>query len=217
MAYHVDMGSFPIMLNLEGVRAVVVGGGAVGLRKVRSLLDAGATVRLVSPESTDDLPAGAERLAEPYRPEHLREARLVFACTDDRSVNARIASDARAAGAWVNAVDQPEDCDFFMPAVARAGRVVLAVGTDGASPALAGLLRDQLAGALPEDVAGFADLLAGLRVELHDQLPDSRSRMKLLRRLVCPEVLDDFTRRGGQAVRDRLAELLNARDEGGRP
>jgi precorrin-2 dehydrogenase / sirohydrochlorin ferrochelatase len=210
MPYHVGMGSFPIMLNLRGMQAVVVGSGPVGLRKVHSLLEAGASVRLVAPDPPADLPEGVELLAESCRPEHLSGARLVFVCTDDRSLNAEIAADARAAGAWVNAVDQPEDCDFFMPAVHRTGRVVLAVGTGGASPALAGTLRDGLAGALPEHVADFADLLADLRAELRDRLPENRSRTRILRRLVRPEVLEDFARRGEVAVRDRLGDLLDA-------
>lgn len=216
MTYHVSMDTFPIMLNLTGRSAVVVGAGAIGLRKVRSLLAAGARVRLVSPDAPEDLPADVERLAEPYRPDHLHNARLVFACTSDRDLNARIADDARSRGTLVNAVDQPDDCDFFMPAIHRAGPVVLAVGTGGTSPALAGTLRDRLAESLPAATADFAELLGRLREELHATLPDVSTRMKLLRTLADPAVFEHFTRSGEPAVRARLAELLDDLP-GGRP
>jgi siroheme synthase-like protein len=68
---------------------------------------------------------------------------------------------------WVNAADQPVDCDFILPAIARAGRVTGAISTDGASPALAGWLRDRLAELLTESVARLADELATERAAVH--------------------------------------------------
>jgi len=106
--------TFPVMLKLEGVQAVVVGAGKVGLRKVHALCQAGASIRLVTgqEELASDIPIDVEIMAEDYHPETLRGARLVFACTNDRAVNAKVSADARAIGALVNAADQPEDCDF---------------------------------------------------------------------------------------------------------
>ena len=113
MPYDMFMGTFPIMLNIRDRQAVVVGGGPVGVRKVRSLLEAGAKVRLVArrtnPQVQQLQQVGVDLRIEDYRPQLLEGALLVFACTDDRDLNALIARDARQAGALVNAADQPED------------------------------------------------------------------------------------------------------------
>ena len=91
---------FPILLNLAGRRVVVVGGGAVGVRKLAALLDSGAAVRVVDPRPLPDLPPGVAHVAEAYRAEHLDEAALAFACATPE-VNARVAGDAQARGVCV--------------------------------------------------------------------------------------------------------------------
>lgn len=139
---------FPVALQLAGRRALVVGGGAVAERRVRSLLAAGAHLTVVAPDLAPGLRAldgGFVHVAQVFAPAHVGETRLVFAATDDRDVNRRVAEVARAAGAWVNVADDPVACDFSMPAVARAGAVTIAVSTGGSSPALAGRLRSRIA------------------------------------------------------------------------
>jgi precorrin-2 dehydrogenase/sirohydrochlorin ferrochelatase len=86
---------FPIVLNLAGRLVVVVGGGAVGLRKLSVLLECGAAVRIIEPNPVADLPAGVVHVAEAYQPEHLAGATLVFACATPE-VNARVVVDGRA-------------------------------------------------------------------------------------------------------------------------
>ncbi len=93
---------------------------------------------------------------------------LVFTCTDDPAVNAAVAAAGRAAGVWVNSADDPANCTFALPAVARAGRVVVAVGSGGASPALAQHVRDRVAAEiLDERLAAAADVLAAERDAIH--------------------------------------------------
>ena len=93
---------------------------------------------------------------------------LVFTCTDDPAVNAAVAAACRAAGVWVNSADDPANCTFALPAVARAGRVVVAVGSGGASPALAQHVRDRIAAEiLDERLAAAADVLAAERDAIH--------------------------------------------------
>ncbi len=202
------MNTYPLMAKLEGRLAVVVGGGAVGLRKVQSLLQAAARVRLVAPrlDGGDDLEQ-AEVIQAPYDASHLAGAFIVFACTDDRELNSRIARDARSAGAWVNAADQPEDCDFFVPAMVSQGPVQIAIGTGGASPALAGSLKDIIASALPEGVGEYAQALADLRERLQAVVDDTRLRCRVLRRLVEQGGYETF-RSGGPEGLSRLADKL---------
>jgi len=205
------MKTFPIFLDLHGKLAVVVGAGDVGRRKVHALLEAGAEIKLVDEAMPSDAAgrgeveafraAGVLFIQKSYCAEHLDGATLVFACTDDRVLNAQVARDAQWVGALVNVADRPDDCDFLMPAVAAAGEVVVAVGTGGASPALAGRIRDQLAAALPERIGDFAAALARLRDELKHTLPHAEPRMAILRRLASREAHEAFLRGGIEALR----------------
>ena len=202
------MKTYAIMLDIRGRRVAIIGGGPVALRKARSALEAGAIVTLVCPDPPANVPAGAAVVAERYRPEHLAGARLVFACTDDRGVNARIAQDARAAGALVNAVDQPDDCDFFAPALAAFGEVLIAIGTGGSAPSLAGWLRDRVAAAVPEKIAGFAAALGEIRDLLKDRVGDLDARMAIMKHLAGPDMYDRFAAAGPGALRDEMDKAV---------
>ena len=143
--------AYPITLtNLRGALVVVVGGGAVGARKLRGLLAIGAVVRLISPAVTPELRALADSgaitwHARAYQPGDLTGARLVFTATDQRAVNAQVADDAAALGLLCNVADDPRAGDFHLPAVYREPGLLVAVSTAGASPARAKRLRDQIA------------------------------------------------------------------------
>ena len=122
---------YPIFLNLEGKKCVVVGGGEVALRKVRALLDSGAKVVVVSPTLNSDLAQLAEAetislISREYEPKDLKDAVIVVAATDIAEVNQNIAKKARKHGILVNVVDRPEASDFIMPSFVRRGDLVLA-------------------------------------------------------------------------------------------
>jgi cobalt-precorrin 5A hydrolase/precorrin-3B C17-methyltransferase len=142
---------YPIVLtNLSGAPVVVVGGGPVGERKVRGLLETGARVRLISPEASPQLRAwaAAGRIVwqpRAYAPGDLAGARLVFAATGEREVNARVARDAALHGALCNVADAPEEGDFHLPALHRSGEMTIAVSSGGAAPGRSAALRDAIA------------------------------------------------------------------------
>jgi siroheme synthase-like protein len=155
---------YPVALRLAGKPVLVVGGGAVADRKVVSLLAAGAVVTVVAPDVSGELygrGCAIERRA--YHDGEAAGYRLVVAATDDPAVNRTVHDDAEAAGVWVNVADDPERCTFFLPAVVQDGPVVVAVSTSGASPALAGWLRDRLTEALPSGIGEVAEALAAER------------------------------------------------------
>lgn len=154
--------SYPVFLDLHDVAVLVVGGGRVGARKADGLAAAGARVRLVASEVSDHVHrvALAEVRERAFEPDDLDGMRLVVTATGDVDVDRTISHAARTKGIWTNAADQPVDCEFILPAITRAGRVTGAISTDGASPALAGYLRDRLAEILDERVAAAADVLA---------------------------------------------------------
>jgi len=158
--------SYPVFLDLHSVAVLVVGGGRIGWRKAEGLLAAGAVVRLVASEVSSHVDralieaSGGEVIEQSFAAEHLSGVRLVITATGDVETDTTIATAARSEGIWTNAADQPVDCEFILPAITRTGRVTGAISTDGASPALAGHLRDRLAEILDDEVAAIADTLA---------------------------------------------------------
>lgn len=136
----------PLNLRPDRCRCLVVGGGAVGQRKARMLLEAGAKVRLVCLEPRQEFPTPQqpEWLQAAYQPPHLEGMNLAVAAATT-AVNRRVASDAQERGIWVNVADDPAASDFHFPAVHRQGSLLLTVSTGGASPLLAQQLRDALA------------------------------------------------------------------------
>ena len=168
------MPPYPIFLDLAGAACVVVGGGEVAERRTAALLDVGARVSVVAPRATLALRAwateGRIRLASrPYASGDLRGARLAFVATDDDAVNDQVARDARTAGIWVNTADDLPRCDFMVPSVLRRGELVVAVGTGGASPALARAVRLRLEDHLGPEYAEVARLAAEVRRELRSR------------------------------------------------
>ncbi|OQA43273.1 MAG: Siroheme synthase [Chloroflexi bacterium ADurb.Bin325] len=164
--------SYPIVLT-GPLTAAVIGGGPVAERKTQGLLQAAATVTVVSPQLTPALEqwARAGRLTairRAYRPGDLRGARLAVAATNDPAVNAAVADEADERGCPVNVVDDPSRCTFHTPAVVRRGEVVIGVSTGGASPALARRLRGEIEAILGPEYEPLADILARLRLRLRD-------------------------------------------------
>lgn len=167
---------YPVFVDLDGVACLVVGGGAVAERRVRGLLEAGARVTVVAPDLSAGLRALAATaaltvVAEPFRPDHLDPATggpwgLVVAATSDRSVNAAVAAAGADRGLWVNDATHRTGGGVAVPAVARTGRVTLAVATGGVSPGAAAWLRDRLAEAVPSEVVEALDLIAEVTAEL---------------------------------------------------
>jgi precorrin-2 dehydrogenase / sirohydrochlorin ferrochelatase len=154
-------------LRLEGRRCLVVGGGRVASRKARGALDCGGAVTVVAPAAGDEVRrlAAAGSIAWERRrfdAADLDRATLVFAATDDRSVNARIAAAVRALGALVNVADDPGLSDFIVPAVVHGTGLSVAISSEGASPALTRRLRGELAARVPAWAeAAFAGDSAG--------------------------------------------------------
>lgn len=206
------MGFYPLLLELEGRRVVVVGGGAVGERKVEGLLAVGAVVTVVSPDVTKGLTAlaAAGRIAlvpRPYRDGDLEGAALVFTALGDPRATAGVAGEARRRSIWLNAADDPAHCTFILPAVVRRGPLTISVASGGATPALTRALREHLEGALGPEWAALAELAADARRELRasGRAADGETWRRALapdvRALVAERRLDDARRE----LRTRLA------------
>ena len=160
---------YPVFLDLTDVPVLLVGGGHVASRKAEGLVAAGARLTVVAPMVLAELRSLAGVVHERgYAADDLAGQQLVITATDSPAVNARVAADARATGIWVNSADDPENCSFILPAIARRGPLIAALSTGGASPALAGRLRDQIAETVLTPAAETAAIeLARQRAEIH--------------------------------------------------
>lgn len=164
MNTEVEVG-FPITLRLAERLCLVVGGGEVARRKVQKLLSSGANVRVVAPQLHGELRENPkiELHCRSFVSTDLVGTFLVFAATNNRSVNALVANCARREGKLVNISDDPEGSDFHLPAILQRGQLTVAISSGGASPAFSAQLRDRLAAELGPEWQTFCDLVAVLR------------------------------------------------------
>ena len=207
------MAKYPIFLDLEKQRAVVVGGGQVAYQKTQGLLEAGARVVVVTRRIIRELASlcqthGSEVVLSDYAREYLRRARVVIACTDDRSVNETVYRDCQEAGILCNVVDTPELCNFFVPAVVRRDPLQIAIGTEGSSPAFAKKVRRQLEKQFTEEHSAFLKTLRSLRPEVLSAIGDLGRREALLSEFAGDESFEYFVEHGAAAWRARCREKI---------
>jgi precorrin-2 dehydrogenase/sirohydrochlorin ferrochelatase len=173
------MDSFPAFFPLRDAKVVIAGEGEMANAKARLFAGSPATLARVVGEAA-------------AQPSSYAGARLVFVASEDPAFRRAAAAAARAAGVPVNVVDDPALCDFHTPAVIDRGAVVVAVGTAGAAPLLAAVLRDRLAAYVPPGVERFAALLGKRREAIRAAWPDIAARRAFL--------LDLLEGPGGQAA-----------------
>lgn len=159
---------YPVNLDVENKKCVVVGGGKVAERKIAALLKFGVQVLAVSPEFTRRIRRLAasgkiEIFRRTYRRKDVRGAVLVIAATDDPELNRSVADDARRARALVNVVDQPALCSFIAPSVIKRGPLVVSISTSGQAPALSKKLRLKLEKIITPQIGRLAEELGRIR------------------------------------------------------
>lgn len=148
---------FPINLELRDRPVLVVGAGRVAVGKIAKLLHAGAAVTVVAPEAVAEIATSRDLrwFQRTYQRGEVASYRLAITATDDAAVNTQVAADGERANVFVNSADDPANCSFTLPALARSGDVQVAVSTNGRSPALA----SSLARSLREQLVGYGELL----------------------------------------------------------
>lgn len=179
------MGWYPMMMRLTGRLCVVIGGGAVAERKTAALLEAEARVRVVSPQLTPALrkwveEGRVEAVMREARESDLDGAFLAIVAADSAACRARMIAAAKARGVPVNAAGEGEEGDFLTPAVVRRGDLVLAVGTSGASPALAARIADELAERYGPEYERVLSALRAVRQVVKERIADPAERRRLL-------------------------------------
>ena len=204
---------YPINLDIRGRDCLVVGGGAVGARKVGSLLACGAAVTVVSPDVGPELErlaaAGAIRIERRgFSPPDLDGRFLVIGATDDVRLNRQISAAAEKRGMLCNIADFPEGCNFILPAVVRRGDLLIAISTSGNSPAFAKTLRKRIAADFGPEYGLFLQLMGAVRSRLlaRDHAPEEHK--PLFEALIDGGLLEMIRQERVVAIDELLAEVL---------
>lgn len=175
--------AFPVFMRVEGETVTIIGGGEEALAKARLLGQSAARLRIVSDHLEPALLTwieanGAEHIAAAYLPEHLTGAKLVFAASGEAELDRRVSDDARRLGLCVNAVDRPELCDFFTPALVNRAPVCVAIGTEGAAPVLSQQIRARIDRMLAPSLGALATLAETFRASAERLLPKGAVRRR---------------------------------------
>jgi len=165
---------YPVMLDVRGRSAIVIGGDAIAAEKATALANSGARVSALSPEFGAEMLTLAEHgqitlLRKGYEPGDLEGAFVVVAATNDAALIEAIWQETQQRGQPVNIVDVPRYCTFILPSILRRGKLTVAVSTEGASPSLAKRIRQQLEEVLPAAYEAYIDLAALARAHLRRQ------------------------------------------------
>ena len=165
------MNYLPVFLRIRNAPCLVVGGGAIALRKVELLLSAGASVTVVSKSQDHRMLKLIQQqkithLKCEFSPDMITGMCLVVAATNDRTVNQQVSETAMAQAIPVNVVDQPELSNFIVPSIVDRSPVIIAVGTGGTAPILARLLKSRLETLIPAAYGRLAGLAGGFRQQV---------------------------------------------------
>lgn len=173
---------FPFFVNIEGRRCLIVGGGRIALHKIQKLLPFSPDIHVVSPEISEEIAAipGLHADRRGFLPGDLDGAFFVISATDDPEVNSTVSQLCRERGILCNAVDRPEECSFFFPALAQRGDVTVGISTSGKSPLIAAELRRRTEEMLTPELAEICSLMGFIRPYVRSRFPEERQRARAM-------------------------------------
>lgn len=181
--------SYPMMVDLQDRNVLVVGGGRVAERKIRSLLPTGANIMVVSPTITDKIRLLAKQKKirlqlRKYRSPDCDDCFFIIAATNQAFVNLQVYEDAQRRNQWINVVDQPSLCNFTVPSVFKRGKLTISVSTEGASPSLAKHIRHDLESQFGDEYALLLEITQEVRAKLQWEIDNPQTRYQLMKELV---------------------------------
>lgn len=169
--------TYPVNLDLTGRRVLVVGGGRVAARKVAALCHSGAEVSVVAPEAVAEIvnDPDVRWFRRTYQRGEVASYRLAVTATGDANVDRQVALDGDLCGVWINSADDPQNCSFTLPAVARQGDLQITISTSGRSPALSRWLRHRFEQEISAGYDQLLDLLCEVRAEVRQVFASSEN------------------------------------------
>ena len=208
-----NMKYYPVHLDINNRNCLVVGGGGVGTRKVKTLLDCGARVMVisltVSQQLQDLATSGKIKLEErSYQSEDLNDMFLVIGATDDEKLNKQISSDADRLNTLCNIADRPEVCNFILPSIVHRDDLVITISTSGKSPALAKKLRKALENQFGEEYGTLLHLLGAIRKKLLQQAHEPEAHKPLFEQLINSDLIVMIQESEVEKIDSLLLEVL---------
>ncbi len=211
-SYRKPLRYYPLFVNIEGRTCLVVGGGAVGERKVKSLLSHGARVRLIARELTpwldSECSTGSVLLSgREYDKSHLDGVALAFSATSDEALNRRVSEDAGALGIWCNMASDPELGSLVVPSLVQRGPLSIAVSTSGLSPALARRIRIKIEEEFGPEWEFFILFLGELRKLFKSRNIEGRDSSRIFSELAAHPVPEWLKQGDGKRAFEKVSEI----------
>jgi len=204
---------YPVNLDVQDRKCLVVGGGGVGERKVKTLLECGALVTVVTLAATkhiQDLASGGSIKLEKreYEPSDMEGKFLVIGATDNEAVNEKISRDAAERGLLCNIADRPAACNFVLPAIVCQGDLMIAISTSNKSPAVARRIRETLEKQFGPEYTVLLTLMGAIRQKLLAQGKSPEVHKQLFVRLLDEGLLEKIRENRIEEIGGMLKEIL---------
>jgi len=204
---------YPINLDVQKRECLVIGGGSVGERKVKTLLECGALVTVITPDATESLQALAanqsiELIVREYESSDMEGKYLVIGATDSEEANEKISKDAAERGLLCNIADRPAACNFVLPAIVRQGDLLIAISTSNKSPAVARRIRQTLEREFGPEYAVLLNLMGAIRQKLLSEAKSPEAHKRMFEQLLDQGLLEMIRENRIQDVDSLLKEVI---------
>lgn len=204
------MNFYPVSLNLKNKKVLVVGGGHVALRKIDTLLECGARVTVISPQTKKEIDRkkGVKVILRPFKASDINGSYIVIAATNDNNLNEYVAASCRKKHKLINVIDNTALCDFIAPAVIRRGDLVISISSSGDAPFFTKYLAEKLRKEYGKEYSGYLRLLAMARRKVVSKISDHGRREKVYKKMLSPAILNAVKNGKIKSARSKLEKII---------
>lgn len=206
---------FPVFIEIKDKKCVVIGGGVVAERKIKTLLNYGANIMVISPKITKSIEKLIQsnkisHIKKLYTKDDLKDALIVVAATSNSAVNKQIVKDAKF---LVNSVEKREEyikndnIKYIVPAIFEKEGLIVAISTE--FPALSKTLREEIKKYYGKDFALYIKYLKKLRGELKEKISDAKKRRKIFREIASKEIVSILRQDGFRKAKEEIDRIIN--------
>ncbi len=207
---------YPLLLTLHNKEVLIIGGGKVAARKLKGFIRAGAKVKIISLDFCKEIKELYKQhrkhitlINRKYKPGDLKGTFLVVAATSDKNCQTEIYKEAKKNNILINIVDEPNLCDFIVPSTIFLEDLVIAISTQGASPAISRLIRKRLESQIIPSYVLLVKLAGSLRNYIKDNIQDEKIRHKILKKIADPRLIEWIEKEKWDKIRSWVKELFN--------